>query len=154
MVSERLKFFFRAIVFVGLTLVVETYGLDPVFGFLSRRLGLPPGLTAANIAAAEFENFLVALICTGAFALTEKRRIDSYGLPVQRALGRDTWGGVGTGVVMAALVGLGMWAFGGMQIHGLATTGQALLVSALAWLGACLLVGVAEEFSFRSYFLQ
>jgi membrane protease YdiL (CAAX protease family) len=47
-----------------------------------------------------------------------------------------------------------MYFLGGMQIHGIATTGPALIWSALAWLGANIIVGVAEESMYRGYFLQ
>jgi hypothetical protein len=43
---------------------------------------------------------------------------------------------------------------GGMQIRGLETTGSTLVLSALAWLGSNVCVGVAEEFFSRSYLLQ
>src|SRR3979411_2105774 len=55
---------------------------------------------------------------------------------------------------MAGSVAASMYLLGGMHIHGLATAGSALALSALAWLGANICVGVAEEFWFRSYFLQ
>src|SRR2546430_5844028 len=51
------------------------------------RSHLAAGLTAANVALNEFENFVVALICTAIFARYERRRVDSYGLPVARAFG-------------------------------------------------------------------
>src|ERR1700736_1466454 len=47
-----------------------------------------------------------------------------------------------------------MYLLGGIQIHGFATTGRTLALSALAWLGANVCVGIAEEFWFRSYLLQ
>jgi membrane protease YdiL (CAAX protease family) len=47
-----------------------------------------------------------------------------------------------------------MYLLGGMQIRGLETTGSTLVLSALAWLGSNVCVGVAEEFFSRSYLLQ
>jgi CAAX protease family protein len=41
-----------------------------------------------------------------------------------------------------------------MQIRGLATTGPALALAVLGWIGAAICVGIAEEFWFRGYFLQ
>jgi membrane protease YdiL (CAAX protease family) len=41
-----------------------------------------------------------------------------------------------------------------MQIRGLETTGSALVLAALGWLGANICIGLAEEFFFRSYLLQ
>jgi membrane protease YdiL (CAAX protease family) len=111
-------------------------------------------LSARNILLGELALFVGALICTYIFASYERQRVDSYGLPVRRALGPRTWEGAAAGVVMAGAVALGMYALGGMQVRGLATTGSTLLVSALAWLVANICIGVAEEFWYRSYFLQ
>jgi hypothetical protein len=114
-----------------------------------------PGLTASSIALGELSrNFIDALILTGIFALYERRRVDSYGLPVNRAFSRQTLEGAAAGVIMAGAVALGMMMLGGMQIKGLAGTGNALAVSAFAWIGATICVGIAEEFWFRSYFQQ
>jgi hypothetical protein len=55
---------------------------------------------------------------------------------------------------MASAVAVGMYFCGGMQIPGFATTGNALVLSAIAWLGANICVGLAEEFWYRSYLLQ
>jgi hypothetical protein len=59
--------------------------LDRLFNFVAGSLHLRPGFTAANLGFGELLlNFSDALICTGAFALYERRRIDSYGLPVEQ----------------------------------------------------------------------
>ena len=63
---------------------------------------------------------LDALIVTGAFALYEHRRIDSYGMPVDQALRLPTLEGVGAGIAMAGAVAIGMFALGGMQVKGFA----------------------------------
>lgn len=128
--------------------------LDRALSLAARPLHLTQGFTAGNIALSEFANFLTALICTGAFALYERRRVDSYGLPVNRAFSWQTFEGAAAGVIMAGAVAVGMIALGGMQIRGLASSGSALAFSALAWLGANICIGVAEEFWFRSYFQQ
>src|SRR5690242_19881135 len=120
--------------------------VDRALALVSESAHLSPGLTAGNTALSEFANFLTALICTGAFALYERRRVDSYGLPVNRALSWQTLEGAAAGVIMAGAVALGMIALGGMQIQGLASSGSALAFSALAWLGANICIGVAEEF--------
>lgn len=151
--DRRLRPLWRAAIFVGLSLVVAQL-MDHVFGPIADALQLAPGLTAGSTALGEFENFCVALICTAPFALYERRGVDSYGLAWRHALGARTWEGALTGVLMAGAVFAGMYALGGVQIHGLATAGGALAFSALAWLGANVCVGVAEEFYFRSYFLQ
>jgi membrane protease YdiL (CAAX protease family) len=152
--DRKLRMLWRAVIFFALAYWVLPLALDPAFDFVARRLHLAAGLTAANVAINEFEDFIVALICTAIFARYERRRVDSYGLPVAGAFGACTGEGALAGIVMAGAVAAAMYLLGGMQIHGLATAGSALALSALAWLGANICVGVAEEFWFRSYFLQ
>jgi len=94
------------------------------------------------------------LILTSVFALYERRRADSYGLPVDRAFSPQTFEGAAAGVIMAAAVAVGMIALGGMQIKGFAGSAGALTLSAFEWLGAMVCVGIAEEFWFRSYLQQ
>jgi membrane protease YdiL (CAAX protease family) len=145
----------RAAIYFALGTWVLVPPMGHVYESALRALHVPDSLNPAATALSEIcFNFVVALACTGIFALYERRRIDSYGLPVRRALGPRTWEGAATGVIMAGGVGLGMVLLGGMHIHGLATTGAALALSALAWLGANICVGVSEEFWYRSYFLQ
>ena len=153
--DRKLRPIWRAILWALLTVFVAM----PLLGML---LDLvigpePPGQFAfspANLSLAEGFNFACALIVTAAFAFYERRRIDSYGMPIASALKSPTWDGFALGVVQPAIVAFAMLAFGAMQIRGLAQPGAASLVSALAWLGACLAIGIAEEFLFRGYFLQ
>ena len=146
----KLRFFWRGLIFYA----AATWVIYPP---LERLIGLfkfPPGLTAANIAIYETATFVTALILTGLFALYEHRRIDSYGMPVERALKRPTWEGVLAGIAMAGAVATGMLALGGMQVKGLATAQGPVLLSALFWLCANICIGIAEEAFYRGYFLQ
>src|SRR3984893_4526003 len=144
----------RAIWRAAIYYAAGTFLVFPQLGWplarVAQALHFSPGLTAGNIALAELRNFVVALICTGAFALYERRRVDSYGLPVNRALGCQTFEGAAAGVIMAGAVAVGMIALGGMEIKGWAGSGSPLMLSALAWLGANICVGIAEEMWFRS----
>lgn len=133
-------------------LLIPIVGLALVY--VGRALRLAPGFTPASIALGELGNFVVALICTGAFAAYEHRRIDSYGLPIDRAFSRQTWEGLAAGVVVAGAVALGMLALGGIQVRGLAIHGGQVVFYAVAWLAANIAIGVAEEFWFRSYVQQ
>jgi uncharacterized protein len=148
----KLRPIWRAVIFASLANWIAfpllQYAVFLVIAVPTYRLA--PGPVALN----EILNFLTALICTAVFAIYEHRRIDAYGLPVGRALGLPTWEGALVGVAMAGAVALGIIALGGMQIHGLAINDGALAFFALAWLGTNICVGVAEEFFFRSYFLQ
>ncbi|HWA02915.1 MAG TPA: CPBP family intramembrane glutamic endopeptidase [Rhizomicrobium sp.] len=152
--DRRPRFIWRAAIFFALV----TFGLPALTGPLFMQafdaLHLKPDLNAQAIAFQEGMNLVFALACTWIFALFERRSIGSYGLPIRRALSRETWEGFIAGVVMAGAVAIGMILLGGMQVHGLALTGEALLMSGLAWLGANILIGLAEELWFRTYFLR
>jgi len=154
-VSEgKLRPLWRAVIYF----VLGTYVLYPLLGIvvpsIANALHIPNNLSSASIAFSETIGFIVALICTAVLATYEGRRIDSYGLSLGRAFGRNTWEGMAVGVIMAGAVALGMFAFGGMKVHGLATTGFPLLAAAVGWLLANICIGIAEEFWYRSYFLQ
>jgi len=149
-----LRFIWRAAIFFALV----TFGLplvtQPAAEWVIARYHIQPVLNATNIAFAEGMNLVFALVATILFALFERRSIGSYGLPLRRAFSAQTRDGFIAGIVMAGAVAIGMIALGGMQIHDLALTGEALTLSALAWLGANVLVGLAEELWFRAYFLR
>jgi uncharacterized protein len=150
----KLRFFWRAVLFYTISNYVLFPLSDRLFERLAPLLHITPGLNAGATILEDFQSFIIVFVCTGAFALYEHRRIDSYGLPVHRAFSSQTFEGAAAGVIMAGAVALGMLVLGGMQIHGLATTGSALALSALAWLVANILIGITEEFWFRSYFQQ
>jgi len=150
----KLRYIWRAAIFAALAIWPAQMFLDWLAAPVARAFNIQPSLSAAAIALNEFENLLIALLCTLPFALYERRRIDSYGLMLSQALKHPLWEGVGAGIVMAGFVAIGMIALGGMQVHGLALAGEALVFSALAWLGANVLVGLGEEYFFRGYFLQ
>jgi membrane protease YdiL (CAAX protease family) len=150
----KLRLLWRAVIFYVLADWALAWVLVRPFGFIARTLHVPDGLSPANVALWETQSFVIALVCTAIFAWYEGRRVDNYGLPVGQAAGARTWDGALVGVVMAGAVALGMYLLGGMRIRGLQTTGTALLFSAIAWLGANICVGVAEEFLYRSYLLQ
>jgi uncharacterized protein len=153
--DRKLQPMWRAMIF----LVLTGFVLAPLIGYLSTLiLPPPPGkglhLTPSEIAIAEAVNFLAALVTTSLFAWYEHRRIDSYGLPIDAAFKSPTWEGFGVGVVQVAIVGFAMLSLGGMQVHGLALSGAAIVTSALAWVAACICIGIGEEFLIRGYFLQ
>lgn len=153
--ERRLGPIWRAILFVALTVFVAM----PLLGKLLDAILGPqtPGpfrLDPANLALVEAFNFVSGLTVVALFALYEHRRIDSYGMPLREALKSPTWEGWIVGVAQTTVVALAMYAYGAMQVKGLALSGLAIAWSALAWLGACIFVGIAEEFLFRGYFLQ
>jgi uncharacterized protein len=84
-------------------------------------------------------------------AWIERRKFGTYGLPARFALGKDFW--IGTGVGFLAISGclLGIFALHGFHLTGLAIHGGTILSATAAWGATFVLVGLAEEFSFRGY---
>jgi len=152
--ENRLRYIWRALLFASLATWVVQPLMDMAFTLTGVPLHLSGRLTAGAVAFNEFENFLIALLCTLPFALYEHRSVDSYGISIGRALDWLFLEGLASGVVMTGFVALGMLFLGGMQVHGLALATNMLAISALAWLGANILVGIGEEYFFRGYFLQ
>lgn len=152
--GHRLRPIWRASIYLVLVLVALPIALSPVARWLWNSLQLQDSLNPASIAFSEAMMFVAALIATAVFAWFERRRVDSYGLPLGRAFDAPTGEGLAAGIVVAGLAALGMLALGGMQIHGFAGDSATLTRAGLAWLGANIAVGIAEEFTFRGYLLQ
>jgi hypothetical protein len=102
--DRKIRLLWRAVIFYVLADWLLPLALDPAFGFISGTLHVANGLTAANVAIGEIENFVIALICTAIVAWYEARRVDSYGLPIDQALSARTWEGALVGAVMAGAV--------------------------------------------------
>lgn len=134
--------------------ILLPYFFEKAVIWLAVALHLPEGFSAQVIFLYELGLSVMAALLTGVFAAYERRRIDSYGLPLREAFGRLFWEGVVVGFVMPAIVALGMLALGGMQVHGVALSGTTLIVAALWWLLANLVVGLGEELWYRGYLLQ
>jgi uncharacterized protein len=151
----RVRAFLCALLYSALAfwLFSADWLLGPVLRPLMRALHLG-GLDAGTVALFETANLVTALLLTALFARYERRRVDSYGLPLREAFGARFFEGCAIGVVQAGAVALGMIALGGMRVDGLALHGTALAWGALGWLGANLLVGLGEELLFRGYLLQ
>jgi uncharacterized protein len=148
------RYIWRALVFIVLFQVALTPLAFMIAAPIAKAWAIPDNLGAASIAFDEAVNLVIGLACTALFMAFERKSLGAYGLPLRRAFGARTWEGFAVGLVMAGAAAVGMIALGGMRIHGLALSGQALALSALAWLGANVLVGLAEELWFRAYVLQ
>jgi uncharacterized protein len=153
--AGRVRAFVCALIYSALAfwLFSSDWLLGPLLRRLSHALHVG-GLDAGTVAFDEAVNLATALLLTALFAWYERRRIDSYGLPIRAAFGGRFFEGFAIGAVNAGAVALGMLALGGMRVHGLSLHGAALAWGALAWLGANLLVGLGEELLFRGYLLQ
>ena len=127
----------------------------PLGTYLARQLGISLGdLSAPALLLIEAAGLITVLLVTGVAAILERRRIDSYGLPVSRDFGLLFWKGMLAGFLVVVFVGGAMVLSGGMQLHGLALVGTEVFSNAFLWLGAMVLVGLNEEYLFRGYALQ
>src|SRR5204863_3677585 len=83
--------------------------LEPAIAFLAAKLHVAPNaLSAPSIIISGAFDLIVILIVTGIVARFERRRIDSYGLPIDEAFGRFFWNGAIAGFPTIAFVGAGM----------------------------------------------
>jgi uncharacterized protein len=151
----KLRFFWRAVIFYCIGRALLEFVWDRVEPVEGRWLGIAlDGLSPVATLLDTFQEFLAVLVPTVIFARYERRRVDSYGLPIHRAFSSFTLEGFAAGVLMAGAVALGMILLGGMHIHGFAAGIGSVVVSGFAWFAANVMIGVAEELWFRSYFQQ
>lgn len=156
----RIMVFFAIVLAAAVALVV-VFGIADIvvhggvkrssLAFLTHRdanLGVPgPWATAGA------EGASLAALLFGAWVMSrvEHRRMGVYGLPLRRAFGAEFWHGaaLGLGTLSAAMLMLS--AAGAFHVNGLRETGPLLLIDAIAWAVAFVLVGLSEEFLFRGY---
>jgi membrane protease YdiL (CAAX protease family) len=152
---DGLRHGWRFLLFVAAIVLVGQYLEQPAIVFLAAKLHFAGNaLSAPSIILGDGFDLVAVVIVTGVFALCERRRIDSYGLPINQAFGGLFWNGVVAALVVVAFVATAMLLTGGMRIHGIALRGSDLVSSSLLWLVAMLFVGVTEEYFFRGYALQ
>ena len=111
-------------------------------------------LSAPALLIREFVFCLSVFLVTGIAALAERRRIDSYGLPIEQAFGKFFWKGMLAGLLVVVFVAGAMILSGAMVLHGLALHGSDLAMFTLLWFVANILIGLSEEYTFRGYGLQ
>jgi hypothetical protein len=118
----------RFLIFASAIFLVVQFLEQPAIAFLETKLHVNrSALNAPSIILGDAFDLIVILIATGLFALCERRRIDSYGLPINEAVGPFFWDGVIAALVGVAFVGAGMLVTGGMHIHGIALRGTDLI---------------------------
>ena len=145
----------RFLIFAAAIFLVVQFLQQPAIVFLAAKLHVAPNaLSAPSIIVSCAFDLILILIVTGVVARFERRRIDSYGLPINQAFGGFFWNGAIAGFATIAFVGAGMLITGGMSIQGIGLRGSDLTTSPFLWLVAMLFVGVTEEYVFRGYALQ
>ena len=153
--DEGLRPTWRFCLFLIALLLVFYLLEDPLLLFIAKKLHLnPEQLSAPALIVEEAVDLAILLLVTGAAALLEKRRIDSYGMPVNCAFRGKFWEGFVFGLLSVAFVAGGMLLTGGMQVHGIALQGSKLVFATSLWLFTMFLVGINEEYLFRGYALD
>src|SRR5208282_4433063 len=84
-------------------------------------------------------------------ARIERRKFGQYGLPARTAFGKDFWIGTVVGFLAISAALLFIFALHGFRLTGLAIHGGTIVSSVAVWGATFVLVGLAEEFSFRGY---
>ncbi|PYJ70174.1 MAG: hypothetical protein DME76_06455 [Verrucomicrobia bacterium] len=152
---DGLRHGWRFLIFAAAIIFVVELVEQPAIAFLAAKLHVDrSALSAPSIIVSDGFDLVILLVVTGVFALCERRRLDSYGLPINEAFGGLFWNGVVAALVVVGFVGVGMLVTSGMRIHGIALHGTELITSPLLWLVAMLFVGIMEEYLFRGYALQ
>jgi len=115
------------------------------------RIGGVSQLTPLGLSISEGALFLVPSIAALIMARIEHRKYGEYGLPARSAFRKDFW--IGTLIGFLAISGclLGIFAFHGFHLTGLAIHGSTIVSATAAWGATFVLVGLAEEFCFRGY---
>ena len=153
--SNGLRAGWRFLLF-ALAIEVGVFVLEEPLGQILGRLFAinPRELSAPALLIDEFVFCLSVFLITGIFALAERRRIESYGLPIAQAFGKFFWKGMLAALLVVLFMAGAMILSGAMVLHGLALHGSDLARLALLWFVANILLGLAEEYTFRGYALQ
>lgn len=111
----------------------------------------PSGLTPLGLALSESILFIFPSIAALIMARIERRKYGDYGLPLGSAFGRNFWIGSLAGFASISGCLLGIFALHGFHLSGLAIHGSTIISATSSWGLTFVLVGLAEEFSFRGY---
>jgi len=109
------------------------------------------GLTPLGLSISEGALFVIPSIAALIMARIERRKYGQYGLPARLAFRKDFWIGLLVGFLSISGSLLGIFAFRGFHLTGLAIHGSTIASATAAWGATFVLVGLAEEFSFRGY---
>jgi membrane protease YdiL (CAAX protease family) len=148
----------RVLLFLALVVLVTLVFMTPFVVMRALRGGTGAqvsfgagGLTPLGLAISEGTLFLIPSIAALIMARIERRKYGQYGLPARSAFGKDFWIGIVIGFSSISVCLLGIFAFHGFRLTGLAIHGSTIASATAAWAATFVIVGLAEEFSFRGY---
>jgi membrane protease YdiL (CAAX protease family) len=108
-------------------------------------------LTPVGLGVTESSILIVVVLAALIMSKIERRKFSRYGLTLRGALGKDFWKGCIWGFVSISVALLGIFAFHGFHLTGLAIHGTTIIAATAAWSLTFLIVGLSEEFTFRGY---
>ncbi len=141
----------RVLIFLAIVGVLLTVVSLVVVVLAHGRLGTPSQLTPAGLALSEGSIFLLTAIPALIMSRIEHRKFSQYGLPLRHAFQQDFWTGSLVGFLAISGCLFAIFLFRGFHVTGLAIRGATIFIAAFKWGLAFILVGLAEEFSFRGY---
>jgi len=141
----------RALIFLAIVGVLLTLVSIVVVIIANGKLGALNQLTPTGLALSEGSIFLLTAIPALIMSLIEHRKFSQYGLPLRNAFQQDFWTGSLVGFLAISGCLLAISLFRGFHITGLAIYGTTIFPAMAKWGLAFIVVGLAEEFSFRGY---
>lgn len=146
----------RVLIFLGLVaasllLLAIPLAVLSVLGKDSQTLITISGLTPLGLSITEGTLLVCTTVAALIMARIERRKFGQYGLPAQRAFRKDFWIGALAGFAAISGCLLGIYGFHGFHLRGLAIHAGTIVSATAAWGATFVLVGLAEEFSFRGY---
>src|SRR5437016_10689030 len=115
---DGLRYGWRFLIFAAAIFLAVQFLEQPAIAFLTAKLHIAPNaLSAPSIIVSGAFDLILILIVTGVVARFERRRIDSYGLPIYVAFGGFLWNGTIAGLATIAFVGVGLLITSGMQFR-------------------------------------
>ncbi|MBZ5678694.1 MAG: CPBP family intramembrane metalloprotease [Acidobacteriia bacterium] len=108
-------------------------------------------LTPLGLSITEGTLFLLTAIAALIMGRIEHRKFGAYGLPAQSAFRQHFWVGTSAGFLAISTSLLGIFALHGFRLTGLAIHGPTIVSATVVWAATFVIVGSAEEFSFRGY---
>jgi uncharacterized protein len=127
-------------------------GLRLRYGSAAKQMSLGMKMvTPLGLGLTEAMFFFVTAVAAWIMSLIERRKWGQYGLPLHYAFRRDFWIGTLVGFFAISASLFGIFLLHGFRLTGIATHGAELVKAIIAWSITFLLVGLAEEFSFRGY---
>jgi uncharacterized protein len=141
----------RALIFIAIVGALLTLVSIVVVPLAHGRLSALNELTPAGLALSEGSIFLLTAIPALIMSRIEHRKFSQYGLPLHHAFQQYSWVGSLVGFLAISLCLFLILLFRGFHLTGLAIHGTTIFTAMFKWGMAFIVVGLAEEFSFRGY---